>query len=74
MAGIFADDMFLCIFLYQIFNFKRNFIEICSLGSNWQYTIIGSGNGLSPNRQQAIIWTNGGQFTDVYMRHSASMS
>ena len=33
---------------------------MCSLGSNWQLTIIGSDNGLSPNRQQAIIWTNEG--------------
>ena len=26
------------------------------------------------NRQQAIIWSNGGKFTEAYMRHSASMS
>ena len=25
-------------------------------------------------RRQAIVWTNGGLFTDVYMRHVASMS
>ena len=25
-------------------------------------------------RRQAIIWNNGGQFTDAYMRNSASMS
>ena len=31
-------------------------------------------NGLAPSRQQAIIWTNDGQFTDTYMRHSTSMS
>ena len=24
--------------------------------------------------RQAIIWTNDGQFTNTYMRHSASMS
>ena len=35
---------------------------------------IGSDNGLSPARRQAIIWTNYGKFTDAYMRHSASMS
>ena len=35
---------------------------------------IGSDNGLAPSRRQAIIWTNDGQFTDAYMRHSASMS
>ena len=33
---------------------------MCSLGSNWQYIIIGSDNGLVPNRRQAIIWTNAG--------------
>ena len=37
-----------------------NLIEICSLGSNWQLTIIGSDNGLSLNRRQPIIWTNDG--------------
>ena len=25
-----------------------------------------------PARRQTIIWTNDGQFTDAYMRHSAS--
>ena len=35
---------------------------------------IGSDNGLVPSRQQTIIWTNDGQFTDAYMCHSASMS
>ena len=31
-------------------------------------------NGLAPTRRQAIIWTKYGKFTDLYMRHSASMS
>ena len=35
---------------------------------------IGSDNGLAPIRRQAIIWTNDGYFTDVYMRLSASIS
>ena len=39
-----------------------------------QYSSIGSDNSLVPFRRQAIIWTNGGKFTDVYMHHSASMS
>ena len=34
----------------------------------------GPDNGLAPSRRQAIVWTNGGQFTDADMRHSASMS
>ena len=35
---------------------------------------IGSDNGLVPTRQQGIIWTNDGKFTNACMRHSASMS
>ena len=35
---------------------------------------LGSDNGLAPTRRQAIIWTNDGYITDIYMRHSASMS
>ena len=35
-----------------------DFIEICYLGSDWQYATIGFDNGLAPSRQQAIIWTN----------------
>ena len=31
-----------------------------SLWSIWQYIIIGSDNGLAPNKRQAIIWTNYG--------------
>ena len=27
----------------------------------------------APTRRQPNIWTNVGQFTDAYMRHSASM-
>ena len=39
------------------FRFHLNFIEVCSLGSNWQQVSIGSDNGLVLNRQQTIIWT-----------------
>ena len=39
-------------------NFHWYFTEVYSQGSNWQYTSIGSDNGLVPTRQQAIIWTN----------------
>ena len=37
-------------------------------------SIISSDNAFAPARRQAIIWTNDGLCTDVYMRHSASMS
>ena len=40
-------------------NVKRNFTEICSLGSVQEYDIIGSDNGLVPNKQD-IIWTKDG--------------
>ena len=33
-------------------------IELCSLGYNWQKTIIGSDNGCYPNRWQTVIWAN----------------
>ena len=45
---------------WKLRNLKENLIEISSLGSNWQWCIIGSHNGLVPNRQQAIIWTDDG--------------
>ena len=59
---------------WKCLNSDWNFIEVCSLWSNWQYSSIGSDIGLAPSRRQAIIWTNVGWFTDAYMRHSASMS
>ena len=34
------------------------FTEICSQESNWQKAGVGSGNGLSSNKRQAITWTN----------------
>ena len=42
----------------KMFKFWLNFTEVCSQGSNWQYSKIGSDNGLAPNKRQAIIWTN----------------
>ena len=36
--------------------FEWNFTEMYSLWSNWQYSNIGSDNGLAPNRQQVNIW------------------
>ena len=39
-------------------NFDKYFIEVCSEGSNQQYSSIGSDNGPALTRQQAIIWTN----------------
>ena len=55
----------------KLLNFKQNFTEIYSLGSNWQYGSIGSDNGLAPNRRQAIIWSNVGM---VHWRIYVSLS
>ena len=44
---------------WKVLYFDLNFNEVCSSGSNWQYTSVCSGNGLAPNRRQAITWTNG---------------
>ena len=54
--------------IFQL-NFKY-FIEMYSLGSNWQYVIIDSDNGLVPDRRQALIWTKDGL---VYLRMYASL-
>ena len=43
-------------FLY----FHSNFTEVCSQGPNWQWVSVGSGNGLTPNRRQAITRANAG--------------
>ena len=60
MAAILADDIFKCIFLNEhdtiaiqisLKHVPRNPIDN-KPGS------IGSGNGLAPNRRQAIIWTD----------------
>ena len=53
MAAILADDIFKCVFLNE-----NDIIPIQM--SNWQKVIIGSSNGLAPNRRQAITWTNDG--------------
>ena len=38
--------------------FDSHFIEVCTLGSNQQFSSIGSDNGLAPIKRQAIICTN----------------
>ena len=39
--------------------------EELSAGHSSRYVRIGSGNGLSPNRRQAIIWTDVDLFADA---------
>ena len=38
--------------------FDWNFTEVCSQGSNQQYSSIDHDNGLALSRRQAIIWTD----------------
>ena len=48
----------------------ENLIEICSQGSNWGKAGIRSDNGLTPERQQAFIWTNDGLvYWHIYAMH-----
>ena len=62
----FADHISKCIFLNDMTCFSiGNFTEVCSYRSSWQYVSIRSGNGLVPNRRQAITWTN----NDLVRRH-----
>ena len=58
---------------FKNIDFDVDLTEVCPQRSNHQYSSIGSDNGLAPARRQAIIWSDDGQFTDAYMRHSASM-
>ena len=44
----------------KIVSFDENVIKICWPASNWQYSNIGSENGLAQVRRQAIIWINDG--------------
>ena len=60
MAAISQTTFSNAVSQMKILYFDYNFTERCLLGSKWQYVIIASGNGLSPNRRQAIIWTNDG--------------
>ena len=55
----------------KIYEFRLRFHWRLFPRSNKQYSSIGSDFGLSPARQQAIIWTNDGQFTDTYVHHSS---
>ena len=59
----FADGVFKCFLLnenvWTWIDISFHF-QVCSWGSNQQYSNIGSDNGLVPTRWQAIIWTKDG--------------
>ena len=52
--------------------FDPNFMKVCSWYKGPIY--IGSGYDMTPNSQQAIIWTNDDQFSVTHLHHQASMS
>ena len=74
---IFAWRQFQVHFLEWAFKFWLGFhwsLLPCVQGSNWQYSGIGSDNGLAPARWRAIIWTNDDLlYWRIYTRHSASV-
>ena len=60
MASI-SETIFATAFYWmKTFEFAQKSIEVCSLGSNFQKSIIGSANVLFRNRWQAIMWANDG--------------
>ena len=71
----FLDDILKCIFLNEnvwiSVKISFKFVPKVRIRQNFN---IGSDNDLAPTRRQAIILTNDGHYTDVYMDHSASMS
>ena len=61
MAANFLTTISNAFFWMKVYiNFDYDFIEVCYQRSNQQYSSIGSDNGLSLGRRQAIIWTNAG--------------
>ena len=58
---LFADDTFKRIFLNENIRISIKIsLKFVPKGLIKQYSSIGSDNGLSPGRRQAIIWTNYG--------------
>ena len=67
----FADDVFKCICMNEKFCVSNRillkFIPKCPIDNEWEFD---PGNGLAPNRRQAITWTNAGP---VYWRIYVSL-
>ena len=42
---------------WKVLHFDSHSTEVCSLGSNWQITSYGSGDGLATIRRRAITWS-----------------
>ena len=74
MAAIFQTKFSIAFSWIKMYDFGLNVTEVCSYGSDTQYSTIGSYNGWVPSRRQAIIWINDSLFTDAYMCQSVLMS
>ena len=74
MAAIIQMTFQIHFLQWKCMNFDYNFTKVFSWGSNLQHFSICTDNGLAPARQQAIVWTNDGQFTEAYMCHSAAVN
>ena len=62
MAAIFADEIFICISFNENVWISNNIsLKYVPQGLVHNKHIIGSDNGLSPNRRQDIIRTNEGK-------------
>ena len=68
----FTDDTFKCFFLNE--NVWISIKISLMFVPKDPFNDIGLDNGLAPTMRQAIIWTNDGQITHAYMRHTASKS
>ena len=73
MAAIFHMTFSNAFSWMKMLEFRLKFHWSLFLGSNQPYSSIGSDNGLVSGRWQAIVWTNDGYFTNVYVHHLASM-
>ena len=71
-ARQFPDDIFKRIFLNENIQISTKIsLKLVPRGPINNILVLVQINGLAPTRRQAIIWTNDGQITDAYMRHSA---
>ena len=65
----FTDDIYKCIFLNEnvwiVIKILLKFVPKCPI-NNTMYYSTGSDNGLALSRQQTIIWSNDGLFTDIW--------
>ena len=56
MAAVLAGDIFKCILLMKMIEFRFKFHRNFSQESSWQQASIGSGNGLAPNSAGPVPW------------------